>query len=73
MDRVIRIGQECGLPANLQRPITSRDETYTQIMKRGWIAKRGAFVQHCNTDVLNASLLLMPRWALCRRPTPYGP
>src|SRR5690349_25079831 len=29
-------------------------------MEKGWNAKRGAFVQHYNTDVLDASLLLMP-------------
>ena len=29
-------------------------------MTRGWSAKRGAFVQHYHTDVLDASLLLMP-------------
>jgi GH15 family glucan-1,4-alpha-glucosidase len=37
-----------------------RDEIYTQIMTRGWHAERGAFVQHYDTDVLDASVLLMP-------------
>ena len=37
-----------------------RDEIYHQIMARGWNAERGAFVQHFDSDVLDASLLLMP-------------
>jgi GH15 family glucan-1,4-alpha-glucosidase len=37
-----------------------RDEIYRQIMKRGWSEERGAFVQHYGSDVLDASLLLMP-------------
>ena len=37
-----------------------RDDIYRQVMERGWNAERGAFVQHYDTDVLDASLLLMP-------------
>jgi GH15 family glucan-1,4-alpha-glucosidase len=29
-------------------------------MKKGWSAERGAFVQHYGSDVLDASILLMP-------------
>jgi GH15 family glucan-1,4-alpha-glucosidase len=60
MDRAIRIAQSHGLPADLPRLTATRDAIYQQIMKKGWNAKRGAFVQHYNTDVLDASLLLMP-------------
>ena len=60
MDRAIRIAQNHGLPADLPRLIATRDAIYQQIMEKGWNAKRGAFVQHYNTDVLDASLLLMP-------------
>lgn len=60
MDRTIRIAQNHGLPADLPRLIATRDAIYNQIMEKGWNAKRGAFVQHYNTDVLDASLLLMP-------------
>ena len=31
-----------------------------QIMDRGWSESRGAFVQHYDADILDASLLLMP-------------
>ena len=60
MDRAIRIAQNHGLPADLPRLTATRDAIYQQIMTKGWNAKRGAFVQHYNTEVLDASLLLMP-------------
>jgi GH15 family glucan-1,4-alpha-glucosidase len=37
-----------------------RDAIYRQIMARAWHPKRKAFVQHYDTDVLDASVLLMP-------------
>ena len=37
-----------------------RDMVYRQIMERGFDTKRHAFVQHYDTDVLDASLLYMP-------------
>ena len=60
MDRAIRIANKHGLPADLPRLTATRDAIYQQIMEKGWNAKRSAFVQHYNTDVLDASLLLMP-------------
>ncbi len=59
-DRAIRLAQNHGLPLDLPRITAARDAIYNQIMERGWNAQRGAFVQHYNTDVLDASLLLMP-------------
>ena len=47
-----------------------RDRIYTQIMERGWHPARRAFVQHYDTDVLDASLLLMP---LCKFIAPTDP
>src|SRR5205823_7261797 len=41
-----------------------------QIMERGWHSARRAFVQHYDTDVLDASLLLMP---LCKFIAPTDP
>ena len=60
VERAIRIARQRGLPADLVRWMQVRDEIYTQIMTRGWHAERGAFVQHYDTDVLDASVLLMP-------------
>jgi len=59
-DRVIRLATQHGRPADLPRLTATRDAIYRQIMEKGWNAKRGAFVQHYATDVLDASLLMMP-------------
>ncbi|MDQ3568824.1 MAG: glycoside hydrolase family 15 protein [Actinomycetota bacterium] len=60
IERAIRMARQRGLPANLARWIPERDRIYRQIMDRGWNPRRGAFVQHYDTDVLDASVLLMP-------------
>jgi GH15 family glucan-1,4-alpha-glucosidase len=60
VERAIRVATQRGLPADLIRWQVIRDEIYHQIMDRGWNESRGAFVQHFDTDVLDASLLLMP-------------
>lgn len=48
-------------PADIDRWTEARDAVFQQIIERGWHEKRQAFVQHFDTDVLDASLLLMPR------------
>ena len=60
MDRALRVARIQGLPIDEARVTAERDKIYNQIMEKGWNAKRGAFVQHYNTDVLDASLLMMP-------------
>ena len=60
IERAIRVARQRGLPADLVRWLQARDAVYAQIMERGWNEKRGAFVQHYETDHLDASLLLMP-------------
>ncbi len=60
VERAIRIAQHRGLPADIVRWQATRDEIYNQVMRRGFNAGRGAFVQHYGTDVLDASVLLMP-------------
>ncbi len=60
VERAVRIARQRGLPGDLVRWMASRDAIYEQIMQRGWHAGRRAFVQHYETDVLDASLLLMP-------------
>jgi GH15 family glucan-1,4-alpha-glucosidase len=59
-DRGIRIATEQGLPAPLERWTAERDAIYRQIMTRGWHPERGAFVQHYDTEFLDAAVLLMP-------------
>jgi GH15 family glucan-1,4-alpha-glucosidase len=60
LERALRLATRRGLPANRDRWTLERDRIYRQIMARGWNEHRGAFVQHCHTDVLDASVLLMP-------------
>jgi GH15 family glucan-1,4-alpha-glucosidase len=60
VERAVRIARQRGLPADIVRWMAVRDAIYRQIMERGWHPQRRAFVQHYNTDVLDASLLLMP-------------
>ncbi len=60
IERAIRMARQRGLPADLVRWMKHRDDIYKQIMDRGWSESRGAFVQHYEADILDASLLLMP-------------
>ncbi|MET9623796.1 glycoside hydrolase family 15 protein [Streptomyces sp. NPDC006464] len=59
-DRGIRLATQYARPADLTRWTAERDAILTQVMRRGWNPDRGAFVQHYGSDVLDASLLLMP-------------
>jgi GH15 family glucan-1,4-alpha-glucosidase len=60
VERAVRMARFRGLPADVPRWLTIRDRIYNQIMERGWNDERQAFVQHYDTDVLDASVLLMP-------------
>ena len=60
IERAVRMARQRGLPANLVGWMKHRDDIYLQIMDRGWSESRGAFVQHYDADILDASLLLMP-------------
>jgi GH15 family glucan-1,4-alpha-glucosidase len=60
IERAVRMARFRGLPANMVRWLEARDQITEQVMTRGWNPKRGAFVQHYGSDVLDASLLLMP-------------
>jgi len=60
LDRGIRLAASRGRPAPILRWREQRDAIYAEIMKDGWSDERGAFVQHQGTDVLDASLLVMP-------------
>ncbi|MGW2211871.1 glycoside hydrolase family 15 protein [Streptomyces sp. NPDC001781] len=60
VERAIRLANRRGLPADLPRWLRSRDDIYRRIMDRGWSEQRGAFTQCEGSDVLDASLLMMP-------------
>jgi GH15 family glucan-1,4-alpha-glucosidase len=70
LERAIRVALKRGLPADLPRWSAVRDRIYEQIMERGFNPARRAFVQHYDSDVLDASLLLMP---LCKFIAPTDP
>jgi GH15 family glucan-1,4-alpha-glucosidase len=59
-DRGIRVAQELARPADLPAWTAARDTILRQIMDRGWSESRQAFIQHYGSNVLDASLLLMP-------------
>jgi GH15 family glucan-1,4-alpha-glucosidase len=60
IERAVRINRARGLPGDLVKWLAERDRIYNQIMNRGWSSERQAFVQHYGSDVLDASILLMP-------------
>jgi GH15 family glucan-1,4-alpha-glucosidase len=60
LDRAIRLATSRSRPGDVPRWVRIRDEIYAQIFDKGWSDKRQAFVQHYDTDVLDASLLYMP-------------
>ncbi len=59
-DRAIRMAADRGLPSRSGTWAEERDRVYDQIMNLGWNPQRKAFVQRYGSDVLDASLLLMP-------------
>jgi GH15 family glucan-1,4-alpha-glucosidase len=60
IERAVRMARQRGLPCDMVRWLQVRDAITQQVMERGWHPQRGAFVQHYDTDVLDASVLLMP-------------
>jgi GH15 family glucan-1,4-alpha-glucosidase len=65
IDRAIRIAQQRAFPTDLERWIAARDEIFERIMERCWSERRQAFVQYEGSEVLDASLLLMPLVHFC--------
>ena len=60
LDRAVRMALDRGLPADLPKWQSSRDLIYHQIMAKGWHPERKAFVQHYDSEFLDAAVLLMP-------------
>ena len=60
LDRAVRIARDRAFPADIVRWMGVRDEIFGWIMERAWNEERQAFVQHDQTDVLDASVLMMP-------------
>ncbi len=60
-DRGLRLAEEFSRPADTARWTAARNAILEQVMERGWSKKEQALVQHYDDDVLDASLLLIPR------------
>ena len=60
LDRAVRIARERSLPADIVRWMAVRDQIFQRIMEKSWSDEKQAFTQHEDTDVLDASVLLMP-------------
>jgi GH15 family glucan-1,4-alpha-glucosidase len=60
IDRAAKMSLQRSLPADLYHWRAVRDRIHSQMHDRGWNEKKKAFVQHYGTDVVDASLLLMP-------------
>ncbi|MFJ8602396.1 glycoside hydrolase family 15 protein [Streptomyces shenzhenensis] len=60
-DRGLRLATEHSRPADAPRWTAARDTILEQVMERAWNEKEQALVQHYGSDVLDASLLLIPR------------
>ncbi|MEV8096985.1 glycoside hydrolase family 15 protein [Kitasatospora sp. NPDC085879] len=60
-DRGVDLATRFSRPADTARWTKARDAILEQVMERGWSEKHQAYVQHYSGDVLDASLLLIPR------------
>lgn len=60
IDRALRLAEKRSFPADRARWLRVRDQIYEEIMQRGWNEQRQAFVQHYDSDSLDASNLIMP-------------
>jgi GH15 family glucan-1,4-alpha-glucosidase len=59
-DRAIRIQTKRGLPADTRKWREARDAAYEWVMTHGWSEARQAFNQYADSDVLDASVLILP-------------
>ncbi|HJU05533.1 MAG TPA: glycoside hydrolase family 15 protein [Nitrospiraceae bacterium] len=60
MDRGLRLADKRSFPADRARWHQVRDQIYEEVMTKGWSTKRQAFVQHYESQSLDASNLIMP-------------
>ncbi|MFD8752859.1 glycoside hydrolase family 15 protein [Kitasatospora sp. NPDC059577] len=61
LDRALHLAHEYSRPADTARWTAARDAILEQVMEQGWSETEQALVQHYDGDVLDASLLLIPR------------
>jgi GH15 family glucan-1,4-alpha-glucosidase len=61
-DRAVKLVQECGCSAgeNIKRWLNIRDQIHAEVCERGYSTTKKAFTQFYGSDVLDASVLMMP-------------
>ncbi|MEM7024960.1 MAG: glycoside hydrolase family 15 protein [Pseudomonadota bacterium] len=59
VDRALKVAEARSFPGNRDRWLKVRDQIYREIMEKGWNEKRQAFVQHFDSDALDAANLMM--------------
>jgi GH15 family glucan-1,4-alpha-glucosidase len=60
LDRGITIAGRYGFPADLDRWTRHRDRIRQEVLEKGWSEEKKAFVQHYESNALDASNLLIP-------------
>ena len=60
LDRGITIARRYGFPADLEKWERARLQIKKEVLEKGWNEGKKSFVQHYDTDALDASNLLMP-------------
>lgn len=61
LDREITIARRYGFPGDLKVWEKTRDKIKEDVLKKGWNDEKQSFVQHYETDALDASNLLISR------------
>jgi hypothetical protein len=60
LDRGLTIARRYGFPADLKKWEETKAEIKGDVLEKGWNQEKQSFVQHYETDALDASNLLMP-------------
>ena len=60
VDRGIRLTEKRSFPADVARWRQVRDDIYEEVQTKGWNEKKKAYTQSYGSDVLDASVLIMP-------------
>jgi GH15 family glucan-1,4-alpha-glucosidase len=61
LDRAVKTVEHTRLEGPLDRWRGIRDQIHAEVCERGWNAEKGSFTQSYGSDVLDASLLLIPQ------------
>jgi GH15 family glucan-1,4-alpha-glucosidase len=60
LDRALRLADKRSFPADRTKWLKTRDAIYEEVLAKGWNEQKHAFIQHYDTDALDAACLIMP-------------